>query len=227
MSVFAIGDIHGSYIALTTLLDKLTSKSKEHSYVFLGDYVNKGSRSREVIEYLIDFSKYHQCIFLRGNHEILMLRARSGLTDFKDWLQQGGDKTLESYHSNQRNWKAVIPKNHWQFLEDTLPYFQWKNNLFVHAGLEADKVLKKQGQNVLFWNKNTTPTRYKKDKRVFCGHTVQKSGRVANFQHTVLLDTFAWGGGWLTAMNVKSGKYYQTNNSGVLRRDRTFYFDES
>jgi len=218
MSVFAIGDIHGSHTALKTLLDKLTSKGKEHTYIFLGDYVNKGSDSKEVIDYLIRFKENHHCVFLKGNHDILMLNARKGKSEFKDWVQQGGDKTLKSYQAELKNWEKEIPKNHWQFLEDTLPYFKWKDNIFVHAGLDVDKSLKKQSDQVLFWNKNIKPARYKKNKRVFCGHTLQKSGKIKNFKHTILLDTFAWGGGWLTAMNVESGKYYQTNNKGDLRK---------
>lgn len=220
MSVFAIGDIHGSYFALKTLLDKLTRKGKNHTYIFLGDYVNKGSNSKEVLDYLIEFSRKHQCIFLRGNHDILMLKSRKGRVTFKDWVQQGGDKTLESYHIKDKNWQEEIPDEHWRFLEDSVAYYEWGNNLFVHAGLEARKSLKKQSKQVLFWNKNLMPNSYRKNKRVFCGHTVQKSGNIGNFKHTILLDTFAWGGGWLTALNVESGKYHQSNNSGELRKGK-------
>jgi len=116
MSVFAIGDIHGSFIALTTLLDKLTSKGKEHIYIFLGDYVNKGPQSKEVIEYLLDFSQYQHCVFIRGNHDILMLRARNSKPDYNEWVQLGGGATLESYMAKGKNWKDQIPVEHWKFL---------------------------------------------------------------------------------------------------------------
>lgn len=223
MSVFAIGDIHGSYIALKTLLEKLKKKGKEHTYIFLGDYVNKGSNSKKVLDYLIEFSSSHHCVFLKGNHDILMLKARKGKVSYKDWLIQGGDKTLESYQLKEKGWKEEIPNKHWQFLEETISYYEWNNNLFVHAGLEAGKGLKKQNKQVLFWNKNQKPVQYKKNKKVFCGHTAQKSGEIANFKHTILLDTYAWGGGWLTALNVESGKYYQTNNSGDLRKRKLIF----
>lgn len=218
MALYAIGDIHGSYIALKTLLQKLSAKSKEHTYIFLGDYVNKGDDSNKVLSYLIKFSKKNNCIFLRGNHDIIMLSARFSKENFKRWIQSGGDKTLESYNALSCKWHKKIPQKHWQFLEKTLAFYQINNRIFVHAGLEEGISLKKQNPEYLFWNKNQQPVRYKKGKTVFCGHTNQKSGEIGNFGHTILLDTFAWGSGYLTALDVDSGKYFQASNSGELRK---------
>jgi serine/threonine protein phosphatase 1 len=54
---------------------------------------------------------------------------------------------------------------------------------------------------------------------MICGHTSQKSGLPLNLGHTVCIDTFAHGGGWLTCLDVRTGLYWQANQNGGLRTD--------
>lgn len=211
MSIFAIGDIHGSFDALQTLFDQKFFSTSD-TLVFLGDYVDKGPDTAGVLDFLMEISETYTCIFLRGNHEILMLQAQKNQRRLEEWLHFGGKETLQSY-SREKNMAtlSVIPESHWNFLEQTLPYYEYQNFIFVHAGLLPGRPLKEQLMHDLFWKKYLVPDLYMDDKLVICGHTARKDGRVADFGHTVCIDTYAHGGQWLTCFNPLSRVYLQTN----------------
>jgi serine/threonine protein phosphatase 1 len=111
--IYAIGDIHGQHTMLLALLDKLSRLplDAEDTLVFLGDYVDRGENARAVVDTLLQWQvMYPQTVFLRGNHEQLMLDARDGqatsLVGAESavraeltlmWLQNGGIETLLSY----------------------------------------------------------------------------------------------------------------------------------
>lgn len=217
MGTYAIGDIHGTSDALQTLLD-LQLFSKEDTLVFLGDYVNKGPDVRGTLEQLIRVSGDLKTIFLRGNHEIMMMRSRSNKRLFANWMFSGGKETLASYglYGNP-DWAQKIPGAHWEFLEHTQPYFEKTNNIFVHAGLESGIPLARQHQLYLYWKAYVEPVAYAPGKIVICGHTARKNGLIAHFGHTTCLDTFAHGGQWLTCLEVETGKFWQTRKNGEVR----------
>ena len=72
--LIAIGDIHGEIEKLNELLNQLAPQ-KDDTLVFLGDYIDRGLNSKEVINCLIELSKNTNCIFLKGNHEDLLLKV--------------------------------------------------------------------------------------------------------------------------------------------------------
>ena len=74
--LIAIGDIHGEYYKLENLIKKLDLKSND-TCVFTGDYIDLGEYSRDVVSRLIELSKEINCIFLKGNHEDLLLKANN------------------------------------------------------------------------------------------------------------------------------------------------------
>jgi serine/threonine protein phosphatase 1 len=216
MSIYAIGDIHGSFNALETLL-KSFKPTSDDTFVFLGDLINRGPKSKQVIDLLIDFSKPKNAIFLRGNHEIMIMVARLDETRLHAWIHFGGDTTLNSYKIKpKKKWASKISKEHWAFIDNTLPYHQIGKYIFVHAGLEPGKSLEEQNKYSLFWKKYVTPTAYSDHEIVICGHTVRKNGEIANFGHTICIDTYAYGGKWLTCLNVESGDYIKTNEMKEL-----------
>ena len=116
--IFAIGDIHGSYQKLKKLMDMISVDPKNDILVFMGDYIDRGSDSFEVVDYLIELKKqYETIVFLKGNHEEMLLRYLEGHDRFI-YLANGGQQTLESYmNHNQENQEDMIPKEH--FEEDT------------------------------------------------------------------------------------------------------------
>ena len=171
MGTFAIGDIHGTSGALQTLLGHQLFDEGD-IIVFLGDYVNKGPDVKGTIERLIQFSKHHRAIFLKGNHEIMMLQARNNKNLLPQWLFSGGDTTLDSYEIRDTpNWHLFIPQEHWDFLENCQPYYELGDHIFVHAGLECGVSLRDQHRLNLFWKSYPEPQRYAPSKTVICGHT--------------------------------------------------------
>ncbi len=88
---------------------------------------------------------------------------------------------------------------------------------FVHAGLQAGVSLKDQSPLHIYWQKYLIPSSYAPEKTVICGHTSRKNGLIADFGHTICIDTFAWGDQWLTCLEVESGQYWQTRKKGEFR----------
>ncbi len=216
--IWAIGDIHGCFNALEALISEIDPADTD-TLVFLGDYVDRGSNTKGVIDYLIQLDKKHECYFLKGNHEIFMLNGRDSEERLAEWLYFGGDATLASYNIKDTNqWEEKVGQTHWDFLEDLLPYKQISSAIFVHAGLTPGKNLTNHSQHELFWKKYIVPEKYSDDHYVVCGHTSRKDGKIADFKHSVCIDTYCYGGQWLTGLNVGSGEYLQTNERRQVQR---------
>lgn len=216
MATYAIGDIHGCLTALTTIFDQGLIQ-EEDTVVFLGDYVDRGPDSKGVIDWLLENKNNYHFEFILGNHEIMMLESRYNPKAASDWVKFGGAETLTSYQlKHNKGWIDKIDTSHWQFMEDCRPYFELEDFIFVHAGLEPDKELIDQDHHHLFWKKYEIPEQYSKNKTVVCGHTSRKNGEIADFGHTICIDTYAYGGQWLTCLNVESMEYLKANNNGQL-----------
>lgn len=220
MAIYAIGDIHGCYKALKKLLSTIPSKPKDQ-FIFLGDYVDKGPDTKKVIDLLLDFSKQYTTTFVQGNHELLMLAAQQNEKSRSGWLKFGGEQTLQSYKAkNKTSWYQKIAKEHWVFLKQLKSYAEHDQFIFVHAGVEVGVPLSQQNEHHLFWKKLHEPNPYGEGRIVICGHTAQKSGEIAHFGHTICIDTYAHGGGWLTALEVSSGQFYQANQKGDVQKGK-------
>ena len=220
MALYAIGDIHGMLDALKSIFEK-GDFSTDDTFVFLGDYVDRGPDSCGTIDWLIQNSQNYRFVFLKGNHELMMLAAREAPDQLSYWLFFGGAETLDSYGiGDQPDWIEHIPLAHWKFMEEALPYYQEGEYIFVHAGLEAGKPLEEQNHNTLFWKKFEVPEAYITGKEVICGHTSRKNGEIADFGHTVCIDTYAYGGMWLTCLNVETGEFIKANGSGKTQNGR-------
>lgn len=132
----------------------------------------------------------------------------------REWLFFGGEETLASYQTNgAEEWHNKIPVNHWDFLKKTKSYYESGNFIFVHAGLESGVPLEEQSETYLFWKHHREPDDYADQKLVICGHTPQKSGEIRKFKNTIFVDTHAYGGKWLSCLDVTSGLFWQANES--------------
>jgi len=217
MSTYAIGDIHGCFKALKLLFEQADFQA-EDNIVFLGDYVDRGPGVKQTIDFLLERSKIYQIAFLKGNHELMMLDARNGGRAFKFWHKNGGRETLESYGTNaNQDWIEAIEQSHWDFLENSLPYHRAGENIFVHAALEPGVALHEQSEKYLYWQKITDPPAYAEGIKVICGHTSQKNGKIADWGHTMCIDTYAYGGYWLTCLNVETNEYIQASELGTVK----------
>lgn len=133
----AIGDIHGCWQSMEALLDKLSSYN-DRQFVFVGDYIDRGPDSKKVVDLLLDFRKEMDCVFLRGNHEQMLLDAITN-NDRTLWMMNGGRTTLRSYGKEEDT--VVIPDAHREFYENTRMYYETENYFFVHAGLSPAKTI--------------------------------------------------------------------------------------
>lgn len=221
MRTLAIGDVHGCSDVLDTLLAAVRPAADD-LLVFLGDYVDRGPDSRGVIDRLLALGRAHRLVPLRGNHEVMMARARVDRSEFRMWSQVGGLQTLGSYGPapGRAGTLADVPAEHWTFIEETCrDYFETDTHIFVHANLYPDLPLAEQPEEMLFWEflDADRPTRHESEKTMICGHTSQRSGEILDLGTAVCIDTHAYGGGWLTCLDVGSGRYWQANQVGKVR----------
>jgi len=220
MRTLAIGDIHGC----SSLLDDLiawVAPTKHDLVIVLGDVVDRGPDSRGVLDRLIRLKQELNLVCLRGNHEIMMLEARrGGYGDRKMWMSVGGLQALGSYGTSpgRTGTLADVPEEHWQFLEKKLlPYYETESHIFVHAGLAQSLPLSEQPAEKLYWEHLPAAMQHDSGKIAICGHTSQKNGVPKMIPGAICIDTFAHGGGWLTCLDVQSGRYWQTDILGRKR----------
>ncbi len=216
--IIAIGDIHGCFTALETLLEAVSLRDDD-LLVTLGDYVDRGPASRQVLDRLIGLFDAGRLIPLRGNHELMMLRARDSVREEKFWRNYGGDDTIDSYSVGEKQGRFNdIPDRHWRFVaSDCRDWHETDEFIFVHANVNPLFPVNVQSEDDLFWRSLTDRGRHVSGKLVICGHSVQESGLPINFGHTVGIDTGSYSGGWLTALDVRTLEYWQASEFGETR----------
>ncbi|MEX2600104.1 MAG: metallophosphoesterase family protein [Balneolaceae bacterium] len=174
--VLAIGDIHGCLETLKALLAKLESYPN-HRLIFIGDYIDRGPDSKGVIDFLIKLRENRECIFLRGNHEQMLLDAldKKDSSQFEMWYRNGGDRTLKSYGVRPED--PILPEDHMEFFRSTEIYHDTEHYFFVHAGAPPHQTLKEsisapQNTHNFLWSRahlGLASTKW--EKRVVFGHT--------------------------------------------------------
>lgn len=217
MRTLAIGDIHGCHIALTTLLAQVAPRADDR-IIFLGDYIDRGPASREVVELLLELSGKCRPVFLRGNHEAMILDARDDATKANIWQSSGGFEALISYGAeHNQDWAAVIPKTHWKFFGHTDRWFETQDHIFVHACLDPEADMDEQPDWLLYWEPVARLKPHRSGKRIICGHSPQRSGQILDLDFALCIDTGAVNGGWLTCLDASSGHWWQANEKGETR----------
>ena len=177
MKTLVIGDIHGNFEALNKALEKADYRDGDRLIV-LGDYIDRGPQSREVLEFLLSL-KNESNVYLRGNHEELLVRALHGDTHAYDVLIDNGfADTLVSYGVDMRSLvynqgrhfikrdgslipltstelvlflKKVFPKDHLEFIDRTKYMFETDAIFYSHAGALPYKQLVEQSGTDYLW----------------------------------------------------------------------------
>ena len=167
-AVYAVGDLHGCHELMCQALkgiaaDAAKQKAKHKTVVFLGDYIDRGDSSAAILEDLSAWKAGRhpprladmQPVFLKGNHEDLMLKALESRTRgdaLSDWLANGGRKTLASYKAESASDLAIsIPRQHLEFLQSLKLHHVEGGYLFVHAGVRPGIPLEEQDPHDLVW----------------------------------------------------------------------------
>jgi len=205
--VFAIGDIHGCNSLLKKIHKKFLNKSEKvmgnKILIYLGDYIDRGSKVKETIDTIINFKpKNIKCVFLRGNHDQMLLDfVKNKRNSLEMWLYNGGVATLKSYCgstianmlNNRSSWEQSIreilikslPSNHLKFFYDLQFSYTWKDYFFVHAGIDPNRPLSKQRNKDMLWTRNPNFLLDNKpfEKMIVHGHTPneiieEKSNRI-------------------------------------------------
>jgi serine/threonine protein phosphatase 1 len=226
MRLLAIGDIHGCLGPLDDLLEWV-NPTRDDLVVCLGDFVDRGPDTRGVLDRLIELNQQLDLVCLRGNHEEMMVEAyRGGRSEKKMWLGVGGVQTLGSYGRFPGRSGALedIPEEHWDFLENELvDYHESELFIFVHATVVCDTPMDEQPISALLWEFLPETMQHISKKTVVCGHTSQKTGEPKVIPGAVCIDTYAYGSGWLTCLDVISGRYWQTNMISHKREGKIEY----
>jgi serine/threonine protein phosphatase 1 len=217
--IIAIGDIHGCFTALESLLAMIELQSND-LLVTLGDYVDRGPDSRQVLDRLIELFDAGRLIPLRGNHELMMLRARDSVAEERFWRNYGGDDALASYGTDIRQGRLQdVPDRHWRFIAtDCRDWHETDEVIFAHAGVHPQLPLDQQVEDDLYWRPLTDRGPHLSGKTVICGHSMQHTGIPASLGHTICIDTAACAGGWLTALDVRNKNYWQASEFGETRQ---------
>ena len=206
----AIGDIHGSLVALETLAQEMNF-SKEDTLIFLGDYVDRGPQSKGVLDWLMDHQEKLNIITLKGNHEIMMLDAIDDLTLFSFWAMNGGIETLHSFGCLPEE----IDRKYLDFMDNCQLYHETKDHIFIHAGCVPDLPLDAQGPETLCWLRFRNLKAHQSNKVIICGHTPQSGNIPGILPYAVCIDTHAFApNGFLTCLDANSGDYFQANSQG-------------
>ena len=194
---YVIPDIHGRYDLLSRALDEIAAHAGGNAgiMVAIGDYVDRGPQSKEVIDRLsAGIGGDWQLVALKGNHDVLMVQGLRDPAKLKWWLERGGEATLASYGGDP----AVVPEAHIAWL-DQLPLMHVDaNRLYVHAGVDPQTPLDRQTEATLLWKRY--PEGYQGglgELHVVHGHDNDPDGPLL-YPGRTNLDTLAWRTGRLT-----------------------------
>jgi len=142
---YAIGDVHGRFDLLTRALDEIGDlEAQDARLVMLGDYVDRGPQSREVVDELMRRSLHERVVCLRGNHEEMMLNSLEDPGAEIQWLLNGGAATLASYG-------GTVPPEHLAWLRGLPIAYATEHQFFVHAGVRPGVPLDAQKPEEMLW----------------------------------------------------------------------------
>lgn len=211
-----IGDVHGYYDGLMTLLEAIAPGSEDQVY-FLGDLIDRGPMSAQVVEFVQQSS--YQCLL--GNHEQMLLDvlASSGTSSSQveqAWLYSGGYATVTSYK------EATIPQKHLDWMQSLPKYLDLGDVWLVHAGVDPKMPLAEQTDEQFCWVReefHSMREPYFPDKLIIIGHTITftlpgvSPGKLAQGAGWLDIDTGAYHSksGWLTGLDITNSQVYQVN----------------
>lgn len=210
MDIYAIGDIHGNLYLLERLMDKLQPDLDRDQLIFMGDYIDRGPHSQEVVDYVMrlrHLAPPEHVICLKGNHEAMFLNFMQG-QDVELFLYNGGISTLRSYWGD--DWEdqevLVLPPVHRRFLEGLPLLYETDNYIFVHGGLKPGVPLEEQQEEDMLWIRGDFIASMEDfGKKVIFGHTPFHQPLV--MPNKIGIDTGAAYGNRLTCLRLPQEKF--------------------
>lgn len=224
-----IGDVHGHYEGLMTLLSAIAPTSDDQLY-FLGDLIDRGPQSAQVVNFVKDNN--YPCLL--GNHEQMLLNILSNggvpTPTMQAWLYGGGQATVASYQ------EATIPQDHLDWFKALPTYLDLGNVWLTHAGVDPSLPLAEQTSEQFCWIReefHSIEQPYFPDKLIIIGHTITftlpgvSPGYLAQGRGWLDIDTGAYHprSGWLTGLDITNNLVYQANV--FKKRVRTLSLEEA
>lgn len=169
--IYAVGDVHGRADLLSKLFERIDRDvqgcmATKFMEIFLGDYIDRGSHSREVIDLLIARGRSRETVFLKGNHEACALQFLKDSAMLRQWQDLGCAPTLRSYgvplrqdgsysqHEIRVTFQRALPDAHRSFMQGLKLSFTCGDFFFAHAGVRPGIPLEKQSEQDLLWIRN-------------------------------------------------------------------------
>ena len=222
--VYCIGDIHGRLDLLTELIERIQTDAQQFSgqiiIVYLGDYLDRGSQSKEVIDFILSNEQANiQYVYLRGNHEQTLLDFLEDEAVARSWLSYGGQSTLASYDvavtkiptkrtelvELQSQLRTKLPDSHYRFLNKTKSFYSLGTYFFVHAGVNPNYSLANQRPEDLLWIRDEFIDAKKPfEKIIVHGHTVTDAAEL--LPNRIGIDTGAYVSGILTCLVLRDNQ---------------------
>ncbi len=228
MSTFAIGDIHGGLKALLQVLNKLALK-EDDTLVFMGDYVDGWSEAAQVVEFLMELSEKSQCIFIKGNHDVLCEDWLKNDHVDAGWYLHGGKETIDSYEA----FTVAKKEAHLLFFSQMKMYhLDAESRLFLHAGFTSLHGVEKEAIPQTLCTDRTLwelalamqpnlekhmpryPKRFSHYKEIYIGHTPTTNYDVFEPMHAANvwnIDTGAAFKGKVTAIDIDTKAFVQSD----------------
>lgn len=237
LRLYAIGDVHGRDDLLVRLMDDIEQDGRARPearkiLIFLGDYVDRGLQSKQVIDRLSGpMPEGFEAVFLKGNHELAMLQFLEDAQFGRTWKYYGGLETLHSYGITEltlsddpvdfeharRKLMAVLPDSHRHFLETLSLSIEFGGYFFAHAGVRPGVSLSRQIEEDLLWIRDDfLESRASFGKMVVHGHTPKEEAVFRS--NRIGIDTGAYMTGVLTCLVLEgaSRRLLQTGNQPAL-----------
>jgi serine/threonine protein phosphatase 1 len=214
--LIAIGDIHGCFDSLYRLIEVEIQPQKADKLIFLGDYIDRGTQNKEVLDYIFSLLKEgYDIVTLKGNHEDMLLNANKSKLNTFNWLYNGGTETLWSFDIHHL---AQLPKKYMDFFNNLPLYFSYKQFLFVHAGFNNNITDPLCDTYQMLWSRTDEYSHpFFNDKRIIHGHTpitleeckqlIQSNSKFLNVDTGCVFKNYM-GMGYLSAVDVLSNTIY-------------------
>jgi serine/threonine protein phosphatase 1 len=221
--VYAVGDIHGRADLLQTVfaridLDMLERRVARPIEIYLGDYIDRGPQSREVLDQLVTRGENREIVCLKGNHEVFPVEFVENAQSLHEWAQIGGMDTLLSYglrppvnpgdeelRTLAAEFRAVMPRAHRAFLDQLVPHLTCGDFYFVHAGVRPGVALRDQDEQDLLWIRDEfLQSEDDHGKVIVHGHTPVLEPEF--WPNRINIDTGAYATGRLTCLIIDEDK---------------------
>ena len=235
--IYAVGDIHGRSDLLERVLAAIDADCKQRPIarpitVFVGDYIDRGPGSRNVLDLLLRWQRSGEAIFLRGNHETFLPRFLADPRSLDEWRQYGGLETLLSYGLKPSinpdrdeqtmlatEFAEILPREHLEFLQSLELTFSCGDFLFVHAGVRPGVPIHEQTEDDLLWIRDDFLNWEQPFERfVVHGHTPVSEPDLR--PNRVNIDTGAYATGQLTCVVIENAAI--TWLADTIQSDRAF-----